>query len=245
MSRETTGSGNKLVVSNPAQVADLTAFTYSCWVYPKNSIGLGTTSPRLISKMFDASTERKRFSAGSVSAGKRLIGSVSRATTNALASSVANILVVDTWAHVAMTYDETNGVRLYKDGVEQSYTSNTVGSGSTLADSGGDLVFFNIGTAANTLDGRLAEIGIWNRVLTGSELTVLAGRMYTPRLVSAGLLGAWRLLGDSSPEPDSIHGNSAAVTGAIQAADPPGIIIALPERATRLGQHRGELLRMG
>jgi hypothetical protein len=101
----------------------------------------------------------------------------------------------------------------------------------------------NSGT--NTFDGRLAEIGIWNRVLSGSELSVLATRLYTPRLVSAGLVGAWRMLGDNSPEPDSINGNSAAVTGTIQASHPPGIINALPVRTTQLGNHRGELLRMG
>jgi hypothetical protein len=52
-------------------------------------------------------------------------------------------------------------------------------------------------------------------------------------------------MGNQSPEPDLVQANNAVVTNLAQASHPPGIIIALPERTTQLGSHRGELLRMG
>ncbi len=241
MARETQSTGDRLTVSNPAQVADLTAFTFACWMYIDGN-GLGSSLGRIITKNDAGVVTRKLFNINNVGSIKRLSATVGRATTNATATSVNNVFSLATWTHVALAYDESGGCRLYSGGTEVSYASApTVGSGATVADSGGDLIFMNQPNGLATLDGRLAQVGIWNRVLSGVELGLLSGSKYSPRLVRSGLVGCWPLFGVASPEPDIVYGNNASVTGAAQASDPAGLVLAVP-RTTRRGMTRGTLL---
>lgn len=70
--------------------------------------------------------------------------------------------------------------------------------------------------------GAIAEVGIWNRVLTPAEVAALATGVPAPVAAPSGLVGYWPLHGVSTTEPDlSGQGNNGTVSGTTVAAPPP------------------------
>lgn len=238
MSRECGSADGKLTVSAPGGLGNLNAFTYACWAYPRNNLGINTVLPRILSKASSGGVEKKRLAVTVLVSGRRISALVARATTAASAVTPFFAVNVDAWNHLAMTYSEADGIRLYQGGTETAYQVRTVGAGATDADSGGDFVMLSTVDGLNTFDGRLAEVGVWNRVLSAAELSLLAGGR-APRLIRSGLVGVWPLIGTSSPESELVAGASASVSNLSSAAHPPSIVPALPERVTRVGTSRG------
>lgn len=75
-----------------------------------------------------------------------------------------------TWYHVAGTYDGTT-MRLYVNATEVATASST---GNGTIDAGyGPQFGFGVFGAAEYMDGRVDETGLWSRALTGSEITEL------------------------------------------------------------------------
>lgn len=240
MARETISAGDRLVITDSAPIADLNAFTWAAWVFTESS-GLGTTVGHLFSKGPSVAAIYKRLR---ITGQTRLIASVTRSPVSSSAQSTDGALSIGAWVHIAMTYSDADGVRLYRNGLECGYASRSAGSGSATPDHGASLFLFNVPDGSMTFDGRLAEVGLWNRVLTTGEISLLATRGYSPVLLRAGLAGAWRLSGIAAPEPDPVHNNNATVYGTTSANHPPGIIATLPERTATTGTMRGELRRM-
>ncbi|WP_142724399.1 LamG-like jellyroll fold domain-containing protein [Chryseobacterium sp. ON_d1] len=76
-------------------------------------------------------------------------------------------LSVNTWHHVAVTYDAaTTTLKLYKDGALID-TSNDVGP----VDGGNMVRLGAFNNAANSFTGTMDEVRIWNRALSPSEIT--------------------------------------------------------------------------
>jgi hypothetical protein len=240
MSRRMTASGDKLQVNQPNSISGLSNFTWACWLNPNGSFVV--SSPGVLAKLNGAGVEKKRFRITHAQAGRRFIGEVMRGAAMAAATSASSVITLGEWQHLAMTYTEADGVRLYRDGDEVGYTTRTVGSGATEPDADGAFV---IGGTSITLDGQVAEVGIWGRVLTGAELRVLSSGRRSPVLIRQGLLAAWRLLGEMTPEPDALGGPAAVPTRTAAGEHPPGVIAVLPERSTALGELRGCCRQMG
>lgn len=235
MARETVNAGDRLVIADAPPITDLNAFTWASWVLLHSS-GIGNTTGHIAVKMLNASVAYKRLR---LTGDLRLLATVARGSGSASAQSAPGAMTTGTWLHVAMTYEESDGIRMYINGTECDYASRNSGAGATTIDSGTDLILMNDVDAIRTMDGRLGEFGVWNRVLSGDEIALLALRRYAPTLIRAGLAGAWRLEGTATPEPDAINGNHAEVFGTTAAAHPPGVIAALPERPTMKGMLRG------
>jgi glucose/arabinose dehydrogenase len=86
-------------------------------------------------------------------------------TTGDLSTSGANALPVNTWSHLAMTWDGTTQ-RLYVNGTQTA--SRAVGG--TLVNSTGALRFGGNNVWGEWFSGRLDEIRIYNRALTAGEV---------------------------------------------------------------------------
>ena len=92
-----------------------------------------------------------------------------------------------TWYFVVVTYDGTN-LRLYLnttlDGTSGSVTASIVDGDGAIG-----RAFW---AAGNYFDGRIDEVGMWSRVITGAEMTTLynggAGRQYPFSTVNANFL---------------------------------------------------------
>ncbi|MCK4340297.1 MAG: metallophosphoesterase [Phycisphaerae bacterium] len=89
-----------------------------------------------------------------------------------------------TWLHYAVTWDDTGHVlRLYKNGVEQTSTTSGGCTGPNEVSDGLIVGWGNLNPA--WLGGGLAQIAVFERVLTPAEIAGLAGGA-DPRTLSGG-----------------------------------------------------------
>ncbi len=143
---------------------NLIALTYEAWITPRadshwHVMSKGDGSKRLYSEASGSTLD--------------LTGRVRCSQTHAYSTSIDNTVVLNTWQHVAMTWSSgTSALKVYRNGVEVSYSYMTVGSGTPETDitcpytigARGDLV------AGTFFDGIIDEVYLWGRALTQSEL---------------------------------------------------------------------------
>lgn len=108
-----------------------------------------------------------------------------------------NYFPVNTWAHVGFTYDSSGNYVFYINGLNSGSGTNNVTFSSSAA---------WIGKAYNgeNTNGNLAEIGIWNAILTANEYLSLAQGNLPSQVWPTFLQAYWPLYGLSgtNPEPD-------------------------------------------
>lgn len=116
-----------------------------------------------------------------------------RITFNRLGSTTKVRTTVDTvgigsWNHWLVTDDGSltaANAHIYFNGTEPSYATTTNGATETAANSTWALGGLPV-AAGNNWNGRLAEVGVWNRVLTAGEIALLA-RAFAPSFITPGL----------------------------------------------------------
>jgi len=130
----------------------------------------------------------------------------------------AGSLTVGTWAHVAGTFDTATNF-VYLNGVQSTGAAarakTTIAAPETFVGAlhAGPITFF--------FDGDLAEVAIWNGILTPTEVATLAAGKSAALVRAAALVGYYKILGTASPEPDEKGGTSLTVNGATPAPHPP------------------------
>ncbi|UCE19780.1 MAG: PKD domain-containing protein [Gemmatimonadota bacterium] len=99
---------------------------------------------------------------------------------------------LDTWQHIAVTYDGAAGmVHCYKDGIEQEISFTGMPSGAIRDNGASDLYIGSNPTGSYTFDGVMDEIRIWNVVRTAADIS---DHMDSYLLGDeAGLLAYWNM----------------------------------------------------
>lgn len=78
-----------------------------------------------------------------------------------------------TWTHICGTFSgttDTNGIKVYKDGVIGDYLETYVGGIASTPNTG---LTINRNTASEYFPGKIDETSVWDKVLTQSEITDL------------------------------------------------------------------------
>ena len=102
---------------------------------------------------------------------------------------------VDTWYHVASTYDGSNtigGIKLYLDGTD--VTSASTATGTSISGTITHSQPLTIGRRSDGLyywDGEIDDVGLWSSVLNQTNVTALAGKTRAYRVAVASLVGYW------------------------------------------------------
>ncbi len=153
------------------------------------------------------------------------------AGSSAGVSTSGNVATNNSWGHMVGTYASASLRNIFFNG------ANKTGSGSGL----GAMAALNslyIGAsgagAVSAARGHVAEVAIWKVILTDAQIANLGIDLYSPGLVDPGnLIGYWKLLGNTSPEPNEVAGGpSMTINGtAPQSAHPPGIVYDLTPTA--------------
>ena len=115
------------------------------------------------------------------------------------------------WFHLLYTWDGSltaANIHIYVNNVETSYDTERNGTGSFTACDGDWGVGQNPGGNL-ALDGKIANVGWWDRVLSASERTILF-KNYSPRCIMKGLKFAPDLIRETQ---DPISGLVGALTG--------------------------------
>jgi hypothetical protein len=110
--------------------------------------------------------------------------------------SVADVIALSVWTHLLVTDDGTMtaaGAHIYVNGTEVTYDVSLTGATETTAN--GVWSFGNRQSDnARDFDGRMAEVGVWDRALAAGEIAVLAAA-YTPSSILNGLRFYCRMAG--------------------------------------------------
>ena len=115
-------------------------------------------------------------------------------------STVATEVTNGVWHHAGGTFTSTSSVITYLDGVAGAAVQTVSGAIATTNSLQIGVVNFG-GSLLQYYDGKIAEVGIWNVVLTAAEMLVLS-KGFSPLFVRrANLVGYWPLHGRFSPEP--------------------------------------------
>ncbi len=161
----------KVDMGSPAAFNNLSALTAEAWIYPR------TTGDNGEGRFFD-----KTSSTGPTngwyfkfrSSAQALNFSVDCVTTD-LVIHTTNTLTLNTWSHVALTWDgnvdPTGHVHIYINGVEASYTGQQTCTGGRNDDTTGHLKLFNQqGSNQRTFDGYIDDARLYNYVRTQAQV---------------------------------------------------------------------------
>lgn len=150
----------------------------------------------------------------------QLWGVVSAATQPAFSVVPTSAFSADgLWHHVAMTYDDTGTrlVRVFIDGAEPAYTSQTAASGSYIADAP-----FNLGIGNRILSPTRAWFGLigWCRVSDNLRYTgsFTPPSRCSPPAIDGNTAAQWNMQEGTGTTVDNAEGTSASdgtITGAI------------------------------
>jgi len=123
-------------------------------------------------------------------------------------------LTLDTWTHVAMTYDGTD-LKLFIDGVEVASETNANPEPIDYywADNG-----FNIGRNHDSnfnyyFDGMIDEVRVWDVVRTAAEITTDMNKEFCG--TEAGLVGYYQMNCSAKPGEDKTGNHDATMSGAV------------------------------
>lgn len=234
MSRVFSSAQNTEVLITPSAAIynNLSAFTYAAWVYPTGYGGNNTGV--IITKDpqgYGGGDAIVLYITGDADLPHSPAGALSGIVFDAVSLSNTSI-PLNSWTHIAMTRDFAGDkkVHLFINGTEVAYNSpypivgaDNPGDAALGFYIGNDL-FANLNTSA--FDGNIAEVAVWNTVLSGAQILAAATSTNgVAGVASANLVGYWHLCGTLSPEPDATGNGNAAVLSAIpptQGSDSPG-----------------------
>lgn len=184
MSREFDGATDRL---DWASITTLTGdpVTISAWIYSDGMAGnvdyifcahiAGNTGPGLI--FFISSTSRIVFT--------RI------ATTTLTRGGTAGSSLTAGWHHLLVTHDGTindyTTIHIYEAGVDRSDNTGAQNGATETAPSGSWSLGGRINDDARNFDGKIAEVGVWDRVLSAGEIAALAAGA-TPDSYSTNLI---------------------------------------------------------
>ena len=119
-------------------------------------------------------------------------------------------ILLDTWQHVAATYDAATGdVGIYINGILQEIDQTAYPSGSIRDNAEKDLTIGNIDSGLYCFHGAIDEVRLWDTVRTGEQIAASIG--YHLHGTESNLLAYWRMNeGSGSELTDETSGNHGA-----------------------------------
>ena len=137
------------------------------------------------------------------------------------------------WDHIfwSFTAGSATGLQLWINGAEDANSPINVSTIGDMGNSNGAVKFGETNAGGADRDGRIAECGFWNRVLTDPEIIALS-KGFSPLHMRNGLVFYSDLGGKRTAEIDLRGGASGTVTGAVYVDHPrmmrPGSIFVPP-----------------
>jgi hypothetical protein len=160
------GSDDYVLVSNNANILSKTSYTKIAWF----NASTFSTNNNIISG--GNSGAHAFWLAG----GNRLNAGHNGGWSTVQSTST---LSLNTWYYGAVTFDTTNGWKLYLNGIQESTSNST-----TTFDGNGEILIGAYGNASNLFTGKIADTMVYNRVLSQSEILQ---NYYNGPIITSGL----------------------------------------------------------
>ena len=227
MSRTFNGAVVGSVLFNNFSVPLSTSLTYGAWIFPTTWGAASGNGPGYVLADDAPNTGIEVFvSKSATGGGGSLTGRTSCAKTTSQAVSADSSLVLNQWQYLSYEMNASTLVsRLFINGVEVSYKTQTTGSGA-LTNQG----TFSVGNASNTgtatgFTGSIDTVSFWQALLTTAQILAAMAYHGVSSVLPGNLLNYWPLLGTTSPEPNSVSGGTSLIVasgGAPQGPNSPG-----------------------
>ena len=160
-----TGAGQTVLVPHNANQNTGAQLTADAWINP-SSVPALNSNPSIINKRTNANAEGYTFEINN--AGNGLYFEIT--TSNGVFSATAaNVLTLNTWHHVAATYDG-GALKIFVNGIQVASSS---GSGTINPVTANLEIGRNIFTGAS-FPGKVDEVELFNRALSQLEIAALA-----------------------------------------------------------------------
>ena len=202
----------------------------SVWLYPRSYYWNGNPNASTIINRFEYGYSNPNgqtwgigFNQNSIYAA--IFEAAPNNSQNNAVVNYANPLVLNTWNNIVFTYNGSL-LNLYLNGILVGSTNTTL----LLNTAGSSGISIGESNQANGFwhptDGKIDDIGIWNRALTQPEITALYNSQVTPLNVpsyvpTSGLQGWWPFTGNANDQ--SGNGNNGTVYGSTLTTDRNGI----------------------
>ena len=160
------GSDDYILVSNNADILSKTSYTKIAWF----NASTFSTNNNIISG--GNSGQHAFWLAG----GDKLNAGHNSNWSTVVSTST---LSLNTWYYGAVTFDTTNGWKLYLNGIQESTNAST-----TTFTGNGEILIGAFGNASNLFTGKIANSIVYNRVLSQSEILQ---NYYKGPIVTSGL----------------------------------------------------------
>ncbi|HEX9970537.1 MAG TPA: LamG-like jellyroll fold domain-containing protein, partial [bacterium] len=134
--------------------------------------------------------------------------------TVSISTSAENSISLDTWQHVAVTYDaNTSEVKMYINGTEQILSQSKVPSGNIADHSSIDFVIGNNAAASFGFDGVIDELRMWKIVRNKHDIQEYINQYLNGN--ETDLVGYWKMNegNGKSIKDQSSHQSDAAILG--------------------------------
>lgn len=143
--------------------------------------------------------------------------------------SSGSTVQLDTWHHAAATFADSDGnIAVYKDGTDK-VTDGSAANPTTMNDTTLGCRNYS-GSYEKFHSGGMAEVGIWDAVLTDAEVAALARGVPPWKVRPQSLVAYWPLWGVHDPEIDlSGNGNNLTLYNGPTRADHAPVAIFTPK----------------
>lgn len=217
------GSADKLNCGSGSSLDDLNTATVLVWVYPTSL----DTAPRRIAHKGLLGSGFRILSLGTTAGEFRV--AVERATVSLTADSTGAPVTTNAWQFLGGQWNTGGGdtdQKLFHGTLttvvaEVSYSSRTAGSGAPISNASADQIIGNQSNNGNPFPGRIAWMGIWNRVLTLQEIRAQQFRPFCKSTDGCVLFVHLGWAGTGTQPDLSGNGNNCTVTGATVADHAP------------------------
>ena len=133
----------------------------------------------------------------------------------------STLLTIGPWYHVLATDSgglTASNINLYINGTEVSYYNTNNGADQKTTNGTWSIGGRTVDDNRNT-DGRIAEVGVWNRVLTAGEITSLA-KGFSPIFYKKLLKFYCPITGNATLEPNLVGARATTHDGTTKASHP-------------------------
>lgn len=214
MSRSFNGSTDRL---DWAAIADLTddPITISAWIY---SDGFAGNADYIFEMHASGNTANgvQMYLASTL-----VIGYSHSGTTSLYRGSAADSDLTGAWHHVLVTHTGANDyttIHLYIDGVDKSINTSATNGATLNTQTGSWSIGGRIFDDNRNLDGKIAEVGVWNAVLDSTTIAALASGD-VPSAFPTNLLFYYAAKADTTTA--ETGGAAATVDGTAYSSDHP------------------------
>jgi hypothetical protein len=198
------GSSQYVDCGNPAGFNNLTAITLEAWIYPTNFLDAAHKNT-IIGKDYWGAGNNEGFAFRYGSGNRTLSFVVSNGTTGWNEVTAINALTLNTWQHVAATYNGS-AMKIYVNGIQVGSLNRT----GAIPPSARDLLIGQCPAAARYMNGSIDEVRIWNIARSAQDIS---NDRYTELPPQSNLVAYYRMTnGNGSLLSDnSGNGNTATL----------------------------------